>query len=239
MFAAFSKALNQLFDPRILRILGGSVLLSVGCFVVVWVAVAWTLTNVDFFETGWLETTLDVLGGLATLALTWFLFPMVAMAFIGLFLEHIARAVEAKHYPYLEKAPGISFLQGLGSTLRFLGLVIVVNLLLLVLLLFPPAYPVGYLFANGFLISREYFDLVALRRMQPAQARALHRQHTGEMLALGILTAFLLTLPFVNFIAPVLATAAMVHRFEAWRGLPPPGTISTPTPPPPPPADTR
>ncbi|MCA8952547.1 MAG: EI24 domain-containing protein [Planctomycetes bacterium] len=232
---AVSKAFGQLGDPPFLRVIGGSVLLGIVSFAATWVGAGWLLHSLALFGSESLDTLLAWLGVLATLILTWFLFPMVVIAFVGLFLENIARAVEAKHYPHLAKAPGISFWQGLGATLRFLGVVIAVNVLLLVLLLFPPAYPIGYLLANGYLIGREYFDLVALRRLSPDAARQLRARNTGEMMLLGVGTAFLLTIPVLNLIAPVVATAAMVHRFEAWRGLPPPGTIATPPPPPPPP----
>lgn len=230
MFDALSKAINQLFDPRILRVVGISLLLSIVSFVLVLVAVYWALDTFELSSIGWLEATVDWLGIFAAVVIALFLFPPVAVVFLGLFLESIARAVEARHYPELDKAPGVSFWQGLGATLRFFALIVVVNIALLFLLLFPPAYPIGYLFANGFLIAREYWDLVALRRMQPREAKALFSRHTAELVLLGMGTAFLLTIPFANFIAPVLATAVMVHRFEAWRGLPPPGSISTGSP---------
>jgi uncharacterized protein involved in cysteine biosynthesis len=37
------------------------------------------------------------------------------------------------------------------------------------------------------------------------------------MFLAGLVTAFLLTVPFVNLVAPIIGTAAMVHLFEAWR----------------------
>ncbi|MCA8975137.1 MAG: EI24 domain-containing protein [Planctomycetes bacterium] len=216
MFDAFARAIGQLFDPRILRVLGLCVLLSVLCIVLAWLGVAWLLSS-RLVETEWLETTIDVLGVVATLALTYLLFPLLASAFVGLFLDKIARAVEARHYPHLPAAPGLPFWSGLGASLRFLVLIVVVNLLLLILLLFPVAYPVGYLVGNGYLVAREYFELVAFRRLSPSAARTMRSRRGGELLLLGVVTAFLFTVPFVNFIAPVIATAAMVHRFEAWR----------------------
>ena len=36
----------------------------------------------------------------------------------------------------------------------------------------------------------------------------------------GMIVALLLTIPGVNLLAPVVATAAMVHLFEAWEGAP-------------------
>jgi uncharacterized protein involved in cysteine biosynthesis len=46
----------------------------------------------------------------------------------------------------------------------------------------------------------------------------MRRRHEPELLLTGVGIAFLLTLPFVNLVTPVLATAAMVHRFQHWRG---------------------
>lgn len=229
MLNAFSRALGQLTDPRILRILGAVVLLSIGCFLASWFGIGWLLHSTRLTECDWLEWPLDVLGWAATLVLTWFLFPLVASVFVALFLDRIALAVEARHYPDLPPSPGIPWWQGLLCSLRFLGLVLVMNVLLLLLLLVlsvlsvlfvpfvAPAYPVGYYAVNGFLLGREYFDLVALRRLQPGPARALRQRHSGELLATGVVGAILATVPLVNFIAPVIVTAVMVHRFEAWR----------------------
>ena len=55
-------------------------------------------------------------------------------------------------------------------------------------------------------------DLCIINGMHGSNSR-----HGGALLATGAVGAILATVPFVNFIAPVLVTAAMVHRFEAWR----------------------
>lgn len=217
MIRAFSSAVGQLFDGRILGLLGACALLCVGCFVVVWIGVGWTLTHTAVFETRWLEGVVDVLGGLLTLGLSWLLFPLLASAFLGLFLEPVARAVEARHYPQLPKAPGLPFFAGVLASVRFLALVVVVNVALLLLLVSAlPAYPFAYLLANGFLLGREYFELVALRRLSPAAARDLRRRTGGELLLLGTATAGLSLVPLANFLAPVLMTMVFVHRYQAW-----------------------
>lgn len=218
MLTAFARAIGQLGDPRLLRVLGVSVLLAIACFAASWFAIGWLLTTTEFVPTGWLELVLDVLGGLATLVLTWFLFPLVASAFVALFLEQVAAAVEARHYPSLPPAKGTPWPEAIAYSLRFLGLVLAVNAALLALmLLVPPVAAVGYYIGNGWLLGREYFDLVALRRSSPDESRALRIAHGAELLAMGAASAFLLTLPFVNFLVPVLLTATLVHRCEVWR----------------------
>ena len=70
---------------------------------------------------------------------------------------------------------------------------------------------------NGYLLSREYFELVALRRIGPVEARALRKAHRGRLFVAGVIITLLLTVPGVNLLAPVVATAAMVHLFEDCR----------------------
>ena len=217
MINALLRAIGQLFDARILGLIGACAVLSIACFVGLLFAVDWLLELWVPAE-GWVRTTVDALGWIATLLLAWFLFPLVMTAFVGLFLENVARAVEARHYPGLPKAPGLPFLTGLGASLRFLAIVVAANLLLLLLLLvLPPVYPVAYVVVNGWLLGREYFELVALRRFDPARARSLRLAHQNEIVLTGALFTLLLPLPLVNLVIPIVATATMVHRFEDWR----------------------
>lgn len=217
MLRAFSLAFAQLFDRAILGVLGICAVLSLIVFAALWWAVDWLLTDV-LVDSGWLRTALDWLGVLASLVLAWLLFPLVASTFVGLFLDRVARIVERRHHPHLPPAPGLPWYQSLFASLRFLLLLVVANVLLLVLWFFPVAWPIAFVVVNGFLVGREYFDLVALRRLDVGAARALRRRHEGELLLTGAGLTLLMAVPFVNLIAPVFATAAMVHRFEQWRG---------------------
>lgn len=218
MFNAFSKGISQLNDRRTRKVLWLCIGAAMAVFAVLWVAIGFLLTSTVFFSTGWLETAVDLLGGLATLILTWFLFPGIMSALIGLFLEDIAGAVEARHYPSLPKAKGLPATAVMLTTLRFLGKVIILNILLLIFLLFPPVFPFVFYAVNGYLLSREYFELVALRRIGPEEMKALRRAHRGRLFMAGVMITVLLTVPLVNLLAPIVATAAMVHLFEGWRG---------------------
>lgn len=222
MLRAFQRAIEQLFDRRIFGVIGACFALAVACSIAVWFGITYAITSFRLVDEDWAQTLIGVLGGIAALVPTWFLFPLLLSAFIGLFLDRIARAVEARHYPDLPPAPGLPVAQAVLATVRYLGLLVVVNVALLGLLtlglfLLGPVYAVGYYVANGYLLAHEYFDLVALRRVGVADARLLRSRHGMPLLLMGMATAFLLTVPFVQFVAPVIATAAMVHRFEDWR----------------------
>jgi uncharacterized protein involved in cysteine biosynthesis len=70
---------------------------------------------------------------------------------------------------------------------------------------------------NGYLLGHEYFEVIALRRLDPIEARAMRRRFTGTLLVGGMAIAGLFAVPVVNFVAPVLATAFMLHLFEGLR----------------------
>lgn len=217
MIGAWLRACAQLADPAVRSVLVRSVLLSVAAFVLLWLGVWFLLARTAVLEVGWLDAAIDVLGGLATLVLTWVLFPAVLSTVIGMFLEEIAGAVEARHYPDLGPAPGLGFAAGLLVALRFLLVMLAANLLLLGLLLVPAVFPFAFYGLNGYLLGREYLELVALRRMDAAETRNLRRRNAGGVVLFGIATAFLLTVPVLNLLVPVVATGAMVHRVEGWR----------------------
>jgi len=217
MFKAFSKGLSQLNDGPTRQVLLLSVGIALIVFFALWSSVAYTLTNTAFFQMGWLETAVDVLGGLATAVLTWFLFPGVVSAVISLFLERVADCVEARHYPELAKTEGPPISDALLSSIRFLAIFVLLNLLMLPFLFFPPIFPFVFYGVNGYLLSREYFELVALRRVDAEQAKVLRKANQGQLFVAGVVIAFLLTIPVINLITPVVATAAVIHLFESWR----------------------
>jgi CysZ protein len=218
MFDAISKAAAQLKDRTIQRCMLQSLIVAMIVFIIVWSTVGFALTNTNLFAIGWLETIIDLLGGLATLVITWMLFPGVISAVMAFFLETVAGAVEQKHYPHLGPAQGLSLGENVYSAVKFLVTLVALNLFLLLFLLIPPLFPFVFYAANGYLLGREYFELVSLRRMNPAEARALRKKHKGKVLAFGVLLALLLSIPIINLLTPIIATAAMVHLFETWRG---------------------
>ena len=220
MLSSYIKALDQLSDPAIRRVLWVSIAIAAAVFAVLWGVIDYLLANTALFETGWLEWASDALGYVATLALTWFLFPGVVSAAVGVLLEAVAAAVEARHYAHLAPAPGLPLGQSVLGAVRFLAALIAVNVLILPFLLIAPVFPFVFYAANGYLLGREYFELVALRRVGQKEARALRKANRGRLFVFGAVTAFLLTVPVINLLTPVVACAAMVHLFEAWRGDP-------------------
>ncbi len=217
MYKAISKAIAQLNDRAIQQSVLLSVLTAIIVFLALWMLVGFALTSTALFTIAWLEIIVDVLGGLATFALTWMLFPGIISAVMGLFVDSTARAVEGRHYPYLGPATGARPLEAVFASVRFIAKLIVLNLFLLIFLFFPPIFPFVFYAVNGYLLGREYFEMISFRRMNPVQARELRRQRKGEIMVFGVLVAVLLSIPILNLLTPIIATATMVHLFESWR----------------------
>ncbi len=218
MIAAFSTGFAQLSDPAARRVIWLGLFASLAVFAVLWTAIGFLLANTALIAWGWLETLADLLGWLATGIFSWFLFPAVISAVILFMLDDIAKAVEARHYPHLPPAQGAPLAQTVVDAAKFLFVAVLLNLVLLVFLFVPPLFPFVFYGMNGYLLSREYFEMVALRRVPSIEARTLRKAHRGRLFLSGVAIAFLLTVPVVNLLAPIVATAAMVHMFESWRG---------------------
>ena len=217
MFSAFSKGFSQLSDPALRRVVWIGVGAAAAVFALLWGGVAFVLANLALFDVGWLNTLVGFAGGLGALLLTWLLFPTTVSVVIGLFLEDVAHAVEAKHYPGLAAPRPQPVGEMLRGAAKFLGISLALNLLMLPFLLFPPVFPFVFYGVNGYLLSRESFELVALRRVDAATAKAMRSAYQGRLVMIGAATALMLTVPVLNLIAPVVATAAMVHLFEGRR----------------------
>jgi uncharacterized protein involved in cysteine biosynthesis len=210
LFSAIAKTLDQLNDPPIRRVIGktlGLAIIGYILFVVlVYVLIGW-LSGL----TGWMEGLAQFSGVFFAIVIAWFIFPSVAAGIAGIFADEVIDAVEAKHYPGLPPARPVPVLEAVLDGLKLAGISLVVNIAALPLLVIPPVYVVFTWAVNGWLLGREYFEMVALRRMDRATAHELHRRHNRTFTIAGVMIAVCLTIPFVNLVAPVLGAAFMVH----------------------------
>lgn len=218
MISALLRAFAALAMPPLRRVIAISLVLAVLSFVALWLGVAVVLDRSVAFGWAPLDWLVDLLGAAAVLALSWLLFPAVVTLFMGLFLGRVAAAIEALDYPGRAPARPQPVGEILRVTLRLMLLTIVLNLLALPVYLLAPGLNVFvFLGLNGYLFGREYFEVVALRRLDTIAARSARRRFGGRIFIGGVVIAGLFAVPFVNLVAPVVATAFMVHLFE---GLP-------------------
>lgn len=223
ILSSFTAALGQMTDGRFLRVLllgvGLTLALLVGLYAGFVYLIGW-LTPDSFTipllgEVRWIDDLLSWGSILLMIGLSVFLMVPVASAFTGFFLDDVADAVEAQHYPGLPPASGTAFLDGLIDTVNFFGVLIAVNLLALVAYFFVgPFAPLLFWAVNGYLLGREYFTLVAMRRLGRQGAAAMRRRYGGRIWAAGVLMAMPLSIPVVNLLVPVLGAATFTHLFH-------------------------
>ena len=99
MLNAFFRALGDPILPPIRKVIALSLAIAIATFIVLWIVVALTLSHLPIV--GWraVNWLIDTVGAVGVLFLSWLLFPPVVTMIMGLFLERVAAAVEAVHYP--------------------------------------------------------------------------------------------------------------------------------------------
>src|SRR5262249_55430148 len=135
-------------------------------FIFLWVVVAFSLQylpTIGWRPVNWL---VDLLGLVGVALLCWLLFPAVVTLVIGFFLERGAAAGEAPDYPGHGPPRLQSIRETVASGARLMLLTIALNLLALPVYVLLPGFNIAvFLALNGYLFGREYFEVVALRRL--------------------------------------------------------------------------
>ncbi|MBK1636403.1 EI24 domain-containing protein [Rhodovulum adriaticum] len=223
ILSAFLKTLGQIGDRAFRRVLllglGLTVLLLAVVYALVFFLVGWmlpdTLSLPWIGAVNWVDELLSGASLLLMLVLSVFLMVPVASAFIGVFLDDVAAAVERRHYPHLPEAPRIPVLDQIRDAVGFFGVVVAVNLAALVLyFLVGPLAPLLFWTVNGYLLGREYFQMAAMRRLGRKGAVALRKRHGLTVFAAGLLMAVPLSLPLVNLVIPILGAAVFTHLYH-------------------------
>jgi uncharacterized protein involved in cysteine biosynthesis len=220
IIADYLKALGQIGDSRFLRVLALGLGLTIALLFGFTVAFAWTIGLIvpDSFTLPWIGeiTWVDNLASFAVIPVmliaSVFLMVPVASAFTGIFLDDVVDAVEAKHYPGLPPVAHVPFSESITGTLKFLGLLLLVNLAALILcLIFAPFAPLIFWGVNGLMLGREYATLVARRRMSRTEVHAFRKRHSTTIWLAGICMAIPLTIPVMNLIVPIIGVAGFTH----------------------------
>ena len=216
------KALSQLSDPKFQKVLWRSIFIAIALLLFPFLGITgfldWILPETVTLP--WLGE-LSIHGGLLSLAglitifvLSFLMFP-VATLIIGLFLEEISDAVEARYYPNLPAVKRLNIIPVMIDAFQFIGIMILANIAALLAYVIVPVFALFIFWAlNGYLMGREYFQLVAARRIGMKQAKRLRKKYYSQIWIAGILVAIPLSIPIVNIIVPILGIAVFTHQFH-------------------------
>jgi CysZ protein len=233
MLDAAFKALGQTFSPPfravLLKAMGLAVLCLTAAVIVLFRLLEWLSgAGMDRLE-GWIgpmaHGPLAVLDWIVAIALGLGLFagavllmPAATALVAGFFADEIAERVERSHYPF--DPPGVALpiwraaVEGAKTAL----LALVVYLCTLPFFLFAGIGAVMFFVATAWLLSREYFDLAAMRFHAIAEAKALRRRHQATVFTAGLFIAGFVSIPVLNLATPLFGMALMVHVHKRLMG---------------------
>ncbi|HEX8447606.1 MAG TPA: EI24 domain-containing protein [Sphingomonas sp.] len=227
MIGAFLLALRQLRDPAILRVVIGSVAVTLLIFVAGGYGLYRWLESADVcVGAGAVALCTRDLAGLGTVAVEvlalWFLFPAVAIGVTGAWSDSVVAAVERRHYPAAASAArppgwGRSVAMGLRSAGRLIGYNVVALPFYILLIVTGVGPFLLALAVNGVVLGRDLWEMVAARHMASAAIKRELGETRPVRLGLGLVAAVLFVVPVVNLIAPILGAAMATHLYHRRR----------------------
>jgi uncharacterized protein involved in cysteine biosynthesis len=215
MFSSATSALAQMFDRKFRRVLWLGVAGTIGLFFALWLGLWWAVTYVPDFGLSWLHDVLRIVSTALLFIVFILMGAPVAQLFASIFIDRVADAVEAKHYPQATPGGGARTGELLLAGLSFTAVSLALNLLALPLQIASAGIgTVVLLFVNGYLTSRTFFELAALRHVHARDARSLRRKHRVRLFLGGAVISFLAMIPVVNFFVPLFGAAMMTHEYN-------------------------
>jgi CysZ protein len=220
--AAASRMLTPPFRAVLFKSIGLTLLILVGAWfglqqLFASLAMPWIEALLPGFPSwaGWLSIVAALAIGVGfAVALALLVAPVTALV-AGLFLDDIAEVVEKEDYPADPPGSAVPPLRSLVLSLKFVGIVILGNIVALLLLLIPGVNIAAFFVVNGYLLGREFFEFAAMRFRPEAEAKALRRRNAMTVFLAGLVIAGFLAIPFVNLATPLFAAAMMIHLHKA------------------------
>ncbi len=215
-----SLAINQLFSKPFRKIFWQLVGYTILLLVIAWFALETLFSAVlvpwlgQYSWGAWVATAAIWFTGFGMLIGAGFLIAPLSAIFAGLFLDDVAREVEATHYPADPPGHEMKLAKSIWLAIKFTILVVMANLLALMLVLLPGINFIVFFFLNGYLLGREYFQFAAMRFLGEDEARKLRQANEGNIFLGGILIAGFMSIPLLNLITPLFAAAMMVHVYK-------------------------
>jgi CysZ protein len=220
MISAAFKALGDLLSSEFRSVLFKAIGMTLALFVAILIGVEILLSYLMVIPWPWAETLAAVGAGLVLLVAFFFMMAPVTAIFAGLYLDDIAGRVEARHYSQDIKGTPLSGFRAVQTSLHFALIILVVNIAVLPLV-FTGVGAVALVIANAYLLSREFFEMIAMRHMPVDEARLLRRENTPRVFAAGFVPALLSIIPVVNLVVPLFATSYFMHIFKQVRASSP------------------
>ena len=227
------NALTQIFAPPLRAVLWKSVALALALIVVVGIVLDRLILWLVGAGSASIETTLGPQAHWPASALAWllsvaaslgiivgsvFLMPAVTAFVASFFADQIADEVEREHYPADVPGKALPLWRAVIEGGKTALLAVLVYLIAIPFLLFAGFGAVIFFLATAWLLSREYFELAAMRFRSPEEAKALRKRNAARIFIAGLFIAAFVSIPVVNLATPLFAMALMVHVHKRLGG---------------------
>jgi uncharacterized protein involved in cysteine biosynthesis len=227
------KAATQIFAPPLRAVLWKSIALALALVAVVGVGIDRFIVWLLGAGSASVETTLGPNAHWPVNALAWilsfaaglgiivgsvFLMPAVTAFVASFFADQIADEVEREHYPADAPGKALPLARAVVEGGKTALLAVVVYIVAVPFLLFAGFGAVIFFLATAWLLSREYFDLAAMRFRSPEEAKALRQRNALRVFIAGLFIAGFVSIPIVNLATPLFAMALMVHLHKRVGG---------------------
>jgi uncharacterized protein involved in cysteine biosynthesis len=233
MFDAAVKALQQMFSPPFRSVLIKSILLGIVMIIVLgaglykgldWLAVSgghWAegaLGPGAHNPISWVIWFASIAAALGVVVGGIFLMPAVT-AFVGsFFVDEIAELVEREYYPADGPGTALPLARSVVEGSKIALISVGVYLVALPFILFGGLGFVILFIAAAYLLSREYFELAAMRFRPIAEAKAFRKANQSAVFTAGLLIAAFVSIPIINLATPLFGMAMMVHMHKKLSG---------------------
>lgn len=213
MLEAAIQAFGETFSPPLRKILLKCLGLALLLLVVLGMVLQGVITHLVTLPYPF-DTALAIIAALGLIAGAVYLVPPITSLVASLFFDDIAEQVERRNFPNETPGKALPITTSTLLSIRFFGLVLVVNLCALLLLIVPGVNIGVFFVANAYLLSREFFELAAMRFRPVAETRRLRKEHALRVFMCGLIIACIVFVPILNLITPVFATAFMVRMHK-------------------------
>ena len=218
MFKIIRTSILDLFDSKMravfLKTVSISIIVILGVTLLIW----GLFDSVQIFEFNFLNKLISwAIGAILFIIASAVLGPMM-IVIGGIYSEDIAHYVEKKHYPNRVGHRFVGVAESIKTGGRLLFNCFIVNILL------TPIYIVGGFFpiisvliffgVNGYLLSRELFEIVASRHFERNDRVLFWKANRGGSIFIGVIIICLSAVPLLNLISAMLGIIITTHFFQ-------------------------
>ena len=225
IFTSAARAFSDIFSAPFRSVLWKTLGLTAVVLIALWFAIGFVaewfavpfLSHLFPQDASWVDeagTLAGFVAGLALAVLLAFLIAPISALIASLFLDDVAEVVERETYPNVPKGRAMALVPGLLASVKFLGIVVLGNLVAFALLLVPGINIAAFFLVNGYLLGREYFEFAAMRYRSVEEAKALRARYKTTVFLGGLVVAAFLAVPLLNLLTPLFAAAMMVHLHQ-------------------------